>query len=255
MARIGEGIFSMGSKEHELPVHVVRISGFYMDSTDVTQGEFKELMGFNPSCFTGDSMRPVEMVTWFDAVLYCNARSRADGFDTVYSYTSKKIAGDKSCSDLGGVEIDFMKHGYRLPTEAEWEYACRAGSTTEYYWGGSYPPRTADDTAAIDANAWWHHNSANTTHPVAHKKPNAWGLYDMSGNVWQWCNDWYDSWYDSASPGNRSDPTGPSTGRYRVLRGGSWYSAGRIYILRSAYREYADPEGGYRRDGFRCVRR
>jgi len=251
MVRIKGGTFLMGSKEHEKPVHAVRISGFYMDSTDVTQGEFSALMGFNPSHYSGDSMRPVEMVTWFDAALYCNARSRADGFDSVYSYASRKIDDHKSCSDLGGVEVAFKKHGYRLPTEAEWEYACRAGSATDYYWGGSFPLRTADDTAAMDANAWWHHNAGNATHPVAGRKPNAWGLYDMSGNVWQWCNDRY----DTTTLGSQSDPTGPSTGAYRVLRGGSWYSADHIYILCSAYREYADPAGRYRRDGFRCVRR
>jgi formylglycine-generating enzyme required for sulfatase activity len=148
--------------------------------------------------------------------------------------------------------MDFTQHGYRLPTEAEWEYACRAGTTTDFYWGGSYPPLTASDTAAIDANAVWWHNSPDSTQPVAGKLANAWGLYDMAGNVWQWCNDWYGG-YGSSS---QSDPTGPSSGTYRVMRGGSW--ANYDYNLRSADRYvsgYAVPGGWNGDNGFRCVRR
>ncbi len=256
MVQIPGGTFRMGSTDtdfsDEQPVHPVTVSTFYIDTTDVTQADYQALMGVNPSYFTGVPQRPVEQVTWFDAVLYCNARSRRDGYDTVYSYSSITGAPGNGCSNLGNLTMDFTHHGYRLPTEAEWEYACRAGTATDYYWGGSYPPLIASDTSTIDADAVWWHNSPDSTQPVASKLPNAWGLYDMAGNVWQWCNDWYGSYSSSA----QSDPTGPSSGTYRVMRGGSW--ANYDYNLRSADRYvsgYAIPGGWNGDNGFRCVRR
>ena len=254
MRKIPGGTFQMGSADttfkDEQPVHTVSISTFFMDARPVTQKSFKRLMNFNPSHYTEDSLHPVEMVSWFDAVLYCNARSKRHGLDTVYSYTSvtKNADTGKSCSGLGDLTIDFARNGFRLPTEAEYEYACRAGTTTEYYWGGSYPLRTRADTLAIDSNAVWYHNSQNGTEPVGSRKPNAWGLYDMSGNVWEWCNDWYDS-YDSSS---HMDPTGPSTGSKRVLRGVSW---GDSRFLRAANRSCDLPNVRNDYFGFRCVRR
>jgi len=251
MVKIPAGSFMMGRLDvaetddefiaDELPQHKVTLDSFYMDATEVTQGDYEKLMEVNPSSFKGELNRPVEYVTWFDAVLYCNARSKRDGLDSVYSYTSiDGIASDK-CSELEGLEMDFSRNGYRLPTEAEWEYACRAGSTADYYWGNF-----------IDGDyCWYQMNSKNETHPVGGKKPNAWGLYDMSGNVFEWCNDWYDSTYYGS--GKMTDPTGPATGRYRVLRGGSWDSS--VAGLRSADRVIYLP---YRRNsgyGFRCVRR
>ena len=250
MVSIPGGTFQMGGTLYisEQPVHSVKVSAFYMDATDVTQGSFQQLMGFNPSSCAGDSMRPVEMVTWFDAVLYCNTRSKHEGKDTVYLYSS--LTRDSIwCTELADVTADFSRSGYRLPTEAEWEYACRAGSTTDYYWGRNYPPTTTADTLAIDSNAVWWNNSLNCTQPVASKKPNAWGLYDMSGNVFQWCNDWYDSYRSSSEP----NPVGPSSGSYRVLRGGSWRH--HDIPLRSAYRNNNYPGDRYLYTGFRCVRR
>ena len=131
--------------------------------------------------------------------------------DTVYTYTG--------VIDPRRLMINYTKNGYRLPTEAEYEYANRAGTTTDYYWGRNYPPTTTADTLAIDSNAVWYYNSPNSTQPVASKKPNAWGLYDMSGNLWEWCNDWYGSY----SASSQTNPTGATSGSYRVLRGGSWY--------------------------------
>jgi formylglycine-generating enzyme required for sulfatase activity len=221
----------------------------------VTQADYVALMLVNPSYFDSGSTWPVESVTWFDAVLYCNARSKNNGMDTVYTFASISGTPGDSCWSLGNLGIDYTKNGYRLPTEAEWEYACRAGSTTDYYWGGSYPPTTTADTAAIDNNAVWPHNSNYSTAKVGTKLPNAWGLYDMNGNVWEWCNDWYSGSYYSVSP--LTDPTGP-TGSYlyRVMRGGSWhysnYDAG---YFRSAYRSNNDPVHKGIGDGFRCVRR
>ena len=256
MRYISGGTFQMGSANSNLyasPVHSVTISSFYMDSTDVTQASYQALMGVNPSYFdTGVSAprKPVESMNWYDAVLYCNARSKHDGYDTVYSYGSKYTGS--GYDTLAGVVIDYTKHGYRLPTEAEWEYACRAGSTADFYWGQSYPPQTSADTASISAHAWWYYNSPNGTQPVATKPSNAFGLYDMSGNVWQWCNDWYGSY----SSGSQTDPAGPSTGSSRVLRGGSWYDLNLVGVdLCAACRGYHSPNLRYNLVGFRCVRR
>ena len=167
------------------------IKDYYLGVTQVTQGQYEKVMGTNPSRFQdveiiGSSTNyPVECVSWEDAVEFC-----------------------EKLSDL----LEEKKAGrvYRLPTEAEWEYACRAGSETAYSFGES--------TESLGDYAWFFDNSEDQTHPVGEKKPNAWGLYDMQGNVWEWCSDWYDEYPKGAV----SDPTGPKEGSYRVLRGGSW---------------------------------
>ena len=248
--------FESGTGDDAEPVHSVTVSAFYMDTTDVTQASYQALMGVNPSYFdTGVSAprRPVEQVTWFDAVLYCNARSKHDGKDTVYSYRSVAGTPGNGCNDLGDLAINMSKNGYRLPTEAEWEYACRAGSTADYYWGQSYPPLTTADTANISAHAWWwYNNTPYGTKPVATKPPNAFGLYDMSGNVLQWCNDWHGSYSDSSL----TNPTGPASGSDRMLRGGQWESVNGG-VLCAAYRTAVYPwvSLGVGENGFRCVRR
>jgi len=259
MVSIPSGTFNMGQPNPDLgsdeqPVHSVTVSAFSMDKTEVTQADYLALMGVNPSYFKGDSLEPVEGVSWYDAVLYCNARSKRDLRDTVYTFTSMGTPGN-GYHILVGLAIDFTKNGYRLPTEAEWEYACRAGSMTDYYWGRNWPPTKVTDTLAIDSNAVWEHNSggptAGSTARVGTKLPNAWGLYDMSGNVWEWCNDLYSSSYYSVSPSTNPTGPGPSTGSGRVLRGGSW----NIYdfSLRSAYRYCDVASGGGNGYGFRCV--
>jgi len=214
---IPAGTFMMGSPPDEINrrddenLHKVTISKpFSLQTTQVTQGQWKGVMGNNPSGFEtcGDNC-PVESVSWDDAqefILKLNQMERTDK--------------------------------YRLPDKAEWEYACRAGSTTRYYFG--------DDEAELGKYAWYSKNSVGT-HPVGQKKPNAWGLYDMHGNVWEWCQDWYGEY-----TGSVTDPKGPKSGEGRVLRGGSWFNNARG--LRSAYRHRLGP--GYRDDsiGFRIAR-
>jgi formylglycine-generating enzyme required for sulfatase activity len=258
MVPVPAGAFLMGSIKgsDEQPLRSVTLSAFKMATTDVTQEMYQAVMGVNPSYFSGDTsrLRPVEYVTWYDAVLFCNALSRAAGRDSVYAYTAVTGTPGDGCSDLAGIGCDASRNGFRLPTEAEWEYACRAGSTADYYWGGSYPLAAPADTADMDSNAVWSHNSPNMTLPVGSARPNAWGLYDMSGNVLQWCNDWYGPYPGAA----QTDPAGPAGGSLRVLRGGSYYLDDNGYTLRSACRGSMSPDARYRFfnvTGFRVVRR
>jgi formylglycine-generating enzyme required for sulfatase activity len=253
MISIPGGTFLMGCTQLEAtPIHSVTLSAFKISNTDVTQSEYLRVTGKNPSLFKGDNLLPVENVTWFDAVLYCNMRSKLELKDTVYSFSAISGTPGDGCSGLSNLQINFTKNGYRLPSEAEWEYACRAGTTTDFYWGGSYPPITAADTMELNSNAVWHRNSNDHTWPVGSKKPNAWGLYDMVGNVWQWLNDWNGT-YTSAA---QTDPTGPASGIARIARGGSYSILDSDLLLRSAIRN----GGWYPTDrgyiiGFRVVHR
>jgi formylglycine-generating enzyme required for sulfatase activity len=243
MVEIAAGSFRMGTGNHadETPAHTVSLDGFVIDATEVTQADYRALMGVNPAHFQGDDQRPVENVTWYDAVLYCIARSERDGLEPVYRH--RGVVGGRAgdgCTGLTELETALGKNGYRLPFEAEWEYAMRAGTVTEYYWGD----------VIDDDYAWWQRNSAGTTHAVGAKKPNAWGLYDMSGNVWEWCGDWMGKTYYATSPGK--SPKGPDSGPTRVVRGGSWNDV-KDHHLRSAARGDLLPDNRGRYYGFRCV--
>ncbi len=215
MILIPSGEFNMGSYKglkDERPVHKVSIDSFFIGKYEVTQKQWVALMGNNPSYFKGDNL-PVEYVSW----------------DNVQEYLKRlsQKTGEK----------------YRLPTEAEWEYACRAGTGTKFSSG--------NDHTKIGRYAWFTGNSGGKSHPAGQKLPNSWGLYDMHGNVWEWCSDWYGEEYYRNS--DIKNPKGPPGGLYRVVRGGSWISL--EFFLRSSARYCAKPE--YNTSyvtGFRCVR-
>jgi acetoin utilization deacetylase AcuC-like enzyme/formylglycine-generating enzyme required for sulfatase activity len=234
MVVVPGGSFQMGSSDgesDEAPVHRVQISSFWMDRHEVTQDEFRKYELPDPSHFK-DPKHPLEQINWTDAALYCNERSLAEGLEP--------------CYDEETWRCNFDANGYRLPTEAEWEYACRAGTDWTYSFG--------DAARQLTSYAWFADNSGETTHAAGLKKPNAWGLYDMHGNVAEWCNDWYAETYYEQSP--TQDPKGPDDGEERVLRGGAWNSS--ALSCRSAYRS-SDPsldDTCLASDaiGFRCVR-
>ncbi len=217
---IKPGTFTMGSPssesgrdDDERQHRVTLTQGFHMQTTEVTQGQWKAIMGSNPSHFSScGSDCPVEKVSWNDVQEFIR----------------------KLNQQANGAR-------YRLPTEAEWEYACRAGSDTAYCFG--------NNSGDLGGYAWYYSNSEKKTHPVARKQPNAWGLYDMHGNVWEWCQDWYDKSYYDKSPS--TDPEGPSSRAFRVLRGGCWNSdAG---SCRSAVRSRFNPDDRDGDGGFRLV--
>jgi len=245
MALIPAGTFRMGNiTDHpdgwayEKPVHEVTITRpFLMARTEVRQEQYEAVMGSNPSSFKGPDL-PVERVSWYDAVEFCNALSRREGLDPCYSGSGASIV------------CDFSANGYRLPTEAEWEYACRAGTETDFHTGNMTHSGSSPLDPALDRAGWYLGNSGSTTHPVGEKEANAFGLSDMHGNVYEWCWDWYGGGYYAFSPAE--DPRGPASGSYRVFRGGSCYDiAG---DCRSAYRYYNCPFVRNYVYGFRVVR-
>ena len=228
---IPPGTFRMGAPTNELdsstldplvgehPQSEVTIGhGFWMGKYEVTQGEYLAVMGSNPSNFKGDLNRPVETVTWFNATNYCGKLTQRE-----------RAAGRIATNSV-----------YRLPTEAEWEYACRAWTSTRFSYG--------DDLGYTQlANYAWYGVESGTTHPVGQKLPNPWGLYDMHGNVLEWCQDVYKAY----SGGVALDPQGPMTGSARVYRGGDWYHP--KSSCRSAFRFGLTPDNRFFTIGFRVV--
>ncbi|HTL58330.1 MAG TPA: formylglycine-generating enzyme family protein [Candidatus Limnocylindrales bacterium] len=234
LVEIKGGRFLMGDKEQvDAPSHEVVVSSFYIDKYPVTQEQYQQVMGDNPSRWKGNK-NPVEQVRWSDAVKFCNQRSQ--------------LEKRQPCYDLKTWKCNFEADGYRLPTEAEWEYACRAGTTTAFFFG--------DNPAKLSEYAWFEKNSGGRPQPVGQKQPNAWGLYDICGNVWEWCNDFYKVDYYKESL--QTDPRGPDEGQTKVVRGGAWRF--KPENCRSGYRYnenpgYADVCFGYDIYGFRCVRK
>jgi formylglycine-generating enzyme required for sulfatase activity len=199
----------------KFPVTITR--DFWIGKYEVTQGEFATVTGRNPSHFTGDSNRPVEKVTFFDASNYCAAVS---------------LRERKAGRLPDGYE-------YRLPSEAEWEFACRAGSTNRFAFG--------DETALADQYAWTAENCDAATHAVGQKRPNSWGVFDMHGNVWEWCSDWFEPY--PAMP--LTDPVGPVASKFKVFKGGGWNQD--ADYARASSRFMMSPSNGIHFVGFRLA--
>ena len=209
---IPTGEFQMGSQSEFRQVKITK--PFHLGVFEVTQSQYKKVMGKNPSQIKGAN-NPVEMVSWDDAIEFCRKLS---------AVSEEKVAG----------------RAYRLPTEAEWEYACRAGTKTAYSFG--------DDGSQLGAYAWYGDNSDGKTHPVGQKKPNPWGLYDTHGNVVEWCQDY---WQRNLPRGQMTDPVGPATGSSRVYRGGCWVSG--AAFCRAARRSSSAPSSRPSSYGFRLA--
>jgi uncharacterized repeat protein (TIGR02543 family) len=232
MVWVPGGSFPMGndaanSSDNEKPVHTVNVSGFYMAKYLVTQAQYKAVMGYNPSIFTGDDNRPIEAMSWYDAIEFCNKLSEIEGLIPVYTITGKSISG--SLIRSATVTSDWNNNGYRLPFEAEWEYAANGGN-------GSPGNFTYSGSNDLDTIAWYSDNSDGTTHPVGTKAANGLGIYDMTGNVWEHCWDIYGA-YPNVS---QTDPQGASSGAYRVYRGGNYSSQDSALRLTARNRESVD---------------
>ena len=232
MVPIRGGAFSMGSADSdegaypfERPQHRVMVSDFEISRTPVTRAQYARGLE-RPVPEDGD--RPEAEVSWFDAVEYCNRLSALESMTPCYVVDEQSVEWRRDAN------------GYRLPTEAEWEYACRAGSTTPYHFGPT--------DRELGDYAWYSENAEGRTHPVGEMKPNAWGLHDMTGNVWEWCWDWFAAY----QRGDEADPLGPPQGDKRVLRGGAFDDW--ALFLRSAGRLRIQPGLRDWYIGFRCVR-
>ena len=259
---IPAGSFQMGSNEGNdanKPVHEVTITKpFYMGKYEVTQAEYEKYCSYResyspwPDYGDGDNY-PAYFVSWYDAIVYCNKRSRAEGLTPCYSIDDSTVPEEwgtvPSSEDAtwDSVICNWNANGYRLPTEAEWEYAARAGDNTV----DSLTYSGTSEVNKLGDYAWYDDNSDNTTHVVGTKKANAYGLYDMSGNVKEWCWNWHTIIYNTETEGG-SDPTGASDGSLRVNRGGSWNIGSNLCAV--SYRGYSDPYDRSNGRGFRVVR-
>ena len=267
LVRIPAGLFQMGSPDgegddNEHPRHWVHISrSMWFAETAVTQGQFQALMGKNPSYFQGAQAnghdRPVELVSWYDALVFCNKLSTQEGLDPCYVLSGSRgdpaggcSKGEKWCEGdhiIKKVQLKGLDcNGYRLPAEAEWEYACRGGTETRY-WSGD----TEQDLARV---GWYDSNSGFSTHPVGQKREprHPWGLMDMHGNVWEWCHDGLRSYASTTKGRPAVDPIGPPGGDWRVIRGGSFWNV--ADWARSACRNGWYPLNRVQNLGFRVVR-
>jgi len=258
LREISSATFFMGSPStvgvsNERPQHTVTLSGFYISTTELTRDLFFPFLQSKDTCYLASNQKkmkdyssffgietevqPIVNVSWFTAVAYCNWLTKATGsIDTCYTFTFKQDG------TIYSVSFDRTKHGYRLPTEAEWEYACKAGTETAYSFG--------NDALILGDYAWIKANSMGKTNIVGEKKPNAFGLYDMHGNVSEWCWDWYDAY----ASGSKTDPTGPSNSMTdRILRGGSWGNTDNS-SFRSASRGSFSPNNKSDYVGFRLAK-
>jgi formylglycine-generating enzyme required for sulfatase activity len=211
----------IGREELEIQHEVVLTRGFYLQTTEVSQAQWQAVMGINPSEYRGDDL-PVHNISWIDAKKFIRRLNQLEG-DTLY----------------------------QLPSEAQWEYACRAGSQKAFANGALTVPGSAVDSL-LDKVGWYKANARQAPHPAASKSPNAWGLYDMHGNVWEWTEDWWESWYGKFSGSPVNDPLGPPKGRFKIYRGGGWFAE--APYQRCASRRRAEPGSKSPGIGFRIAR-
>jgi formylglycine-generating enzyme required for sulfatase activity len=258
---IPAGTFTMGSPPTEpcrdgleTQHEVTLTQSFSLKPTEVTQAEWQALMGNNPSgASPGCDDCPVETVNWYEALAYCNALSASAGLEACYTLSGCNALSPGTNMTCTGVTVTapdgdvYGCEGYRLPTESEWEYAARAGTTEATYNGDIGEGDCTPVSPVLEPIAWYSENSSSTTHPVAQKDANPWGLYDMLGNVWEWTWD-----RKAAYPGDVTDPTGASNGSNRVFRGCCWISAARD--CRAAYRFDFSPVYRFAVLGFRPAR-
>lgn len=238
---IPAGPFSLGNTgsyegeyDEKPPVTIIISKPFYISKYEITQQQYKAVMGNNPSEFKGDDL-PVEQVSWYDALNFCNRLSQSEGLTPCYTMNGTKVT------------CDFEANAYRLPTEAEWEYAAKAGTKTDFYSGKLTYSGNSPIDPNLDKIAWYSANSSNATHPVGQKAPNAFGLYDMSGNVWEWCWDRYAEYPSKET----KDYQGPEIGTYRVYRGGGWRNLAWYCRSTNRDRNYLDDKNNSL--GFRVV--
>ncbi|MDD3535783.1 MAG: SUMF1/EgtB/PvdO family nonheme iron enzyme [Candidatus Cloacimonetes bacterium] len=225
----------------------VALSSFYIDKYQTIQADYEAVMGANPSHFGGNPERPVEQVSWYNAIEYCNRRSIIEELTPCYSYGTYGANPDNwpagwntNRNNHINVNCDWTANGYRLPTEMEWMYAAKGGNRSQGY--------TYSGSNDVNAVARYDSNSGNTTHVVGSKLPNELGIYDMSGNVWEWC---WDIWSNSYPSGSQTDPHGAASGSYRVLRGGDWNFYARFCTVSMRVCNATISSGN---TGFRCVR-
>lgn len=247
------GTFMMGTADNadysepdEFPTHQVTISPFIICKHEVTQAEFNRVMNYNPSCFANGDDYPVERVNWYNAIEYCNRLSIRRGLQPCYTYTGHSTnpnfwPHNWNTYFHNNIVCNWNATGFRLPTEAEWEFAAKGGNFDEgYTYSGS------NDLSDV---AWYWSNSDSQTHPILTKLPNQLGIFNMTGNIQEWCWDWYGS-YTGTSQDN---PRGPDTGLFKVRKGGAW--DGNYTFQRITNRTYTYIMYGYEGMGFRVVRK